>query len=85
MVFRNLLLWVPVMLIAVPKRHMTQSELWTDPTIARVAGVAARIGSEHCPGGYRLLANFGRDGMQSQEHGHMHILGGAPLGRYVSA
>ena len=28
-VFRNLLNWVPVMLLAVPREHMLQGELWT--------------------------------------------------------
>ena len=36
-----------------------------------------------CPGGFRLLTNFGYDAMQSQEHGHLHILGGTYLGHYV--
>jgi diadenosine tetraphosphate (Ap4A) HIT family hydrolase len=36
-----------------------------------------------CPGGFRLLTNFGYDAMQSQEHGHLHILGGTFLGHYV--
>ena len=83
MVFRNRLRWVPVMLMAVPKRHMTQAELWTDPMVAKVATVAAEVGAQQCPNGFRLLANFGRDGMQSQEHGHLHILGGVHLGPYA--
>ena len=32
---------------------------------------------------FRLLTNFGYDAMQSQEHGHLHILGGTFLGHYV--
>ncbi len=82
-VFRNHLRWAPVMLLAIPKAHMTQTQLWIDPVIAKVASVAAAMGAEHCPGGYRLLANFGPDAMQSQEHGHMHIVGGMHLGPYV--
>jgi len=81
MVFRNRLHWVPVMLLAVPKRHMTQAELWRD--MGRVGEVAVRLGQEHCPRGFRLLANFGVDAMQSQEHGHVHILGGTFLGEYA--
>lgn len=83
MVFRNRLRWVPVMLLAVPKSHVTQAELWTDSIIARVSTVAAHIGAEQCPNGFRLLANFGRDAMQSQEHGHVHIIGGIHLGPYA--
>ncbi len=82
-VFRNLLRWVPLMLLAVPKQHMTQAQLWTDPMIAKVSKVAAQIGAQQCPSGFRLLANFGLDAMQSQEHGHMHIIGGVHLGPYA--
>ncbi len=81
MVFRNRLRWVPVMLLAVPKRHVTQEELWRD--MGRLGQVAVRLGQEHCPRGFRLLSNFGYDAMQSQEHGHLHILGGTFLGEYA--
>ncbi len=80
-VFRNRLRWVPVMLLAVPKAHRTQAELWED--MGRVGEVAVRMGQEHCPGGFRLLSNFGYEAMQSQEHGHVHVLGGTFLGEYV--
>jgi len=81
MVFRNLLRWVPVMLLVVPKRHVSQEELWRN--MGRVGEIAVRMGQEHCPGGFRLLSNFGMDAMQSQQHGHVHILGGTFLGEYA--
>lgn len=80
-VFRNRLKWVPVMLLVVPRRHISQEELWRD--MGRAGAVAVRLGQEHCPNGFRLLANFGPDAMQSQEHGHVHILGGISLGEYA--
>jgi len=80
-VFRNRLRWVPVMLLAVPKRHMDQSELWQNP--GRVGEIAVRMGHDHCPGGFRLLSNFGHDAMQSQPHAHVHIIGGMFLGEYA--
>lgn len=81
MVFRNRLRWVPVMLLAVPKVHKTQLDLWRE--MGRVSEVAVRMGEEHCPMGFRLLSNFGDEAMQSQEHGHVHILGGTFLGEYA--
>jgi histidine triad (HIT) family protein len=81
MVFRNRLHWVPVMLLAVPKVHVTQEELWSN--LGRVGEVAAEVGEAHCPRGFRLVANFGPDAMQSQSHGHVHILGGTFLGEYA--
>ena len=80
--FRNRLRWVPVMLLVIPKRHLTQAELWQDP--AEVSRVAASLGEQHCPRGFRLLSNFGPDAMQSQQHAHVHVLGGTFLGEYVS-
>lgn len=80
-VFRNRLRWVPVMLLSVPKLHMTQAELWQN--IGHVGEVAVRMGREHCSGGFRLLSNFGPDAMQSQEHAHVHVIGGIFLGEYA--
>jgi histidine triad (HIT) family protein len=81
-VFRNLLKWAPLMLLAVPKRHMTQEEMWRDMT--EIGPIATRLGQTYSPNGFRLLSNFGPEGGQSQEHAHLHILGGRALGRYVS-
>jgi len=30
-----------------------------------------------------LVSNFGLDAMQTQQHGHVHILGGTFLGEYA--
>ena len=79
----NLLQWVPVMLMVIPKKHMSQGEMWQDPIIAKIASVAVQVGAERCPEGFRLLSNFGHQAMQSQPHGHLHVLGGAQMGRYV--
>ena len=79
----NVLQWVPVMLMVIPKKHMSQGEMWQDPIIAKIARVAVQVGSERCPEGFRLLSNFGHQAMQSQPHGHLHVLGGAQMGRYV--
>jgi len=35
------------------------------------------------PNGFRILSNFGRDGLQSQSHGHLHVIGGTHLGEYA--
>ena len=83
LVFDNKLRWVPVMLLVVPKRHLTQAELWEDGTIAKIGAVAVKVGRELCPGGFRLLSNFGPDAMQSQAHGHVHVFGGTHLGPYA--
>ena len=81
-VTQNILRWVPGMLLAMTKEHTTQAELWEEH-IGKVGKVAHRVGAQLCPGGYRLLSNFGYNAMQSQDHGHLHILGGTFLGHYV--
>jgi histidine triad (HIT) family protein len=80
-VIRNVLRWAPVMLLAMKKQHTTQDQLWHD--MGEVGRVASEIGAFHCPNGFRLLSNFGYDAMQSQEHGHLHIVGGTHLGPYA--
>ena len=84
-VFDNQLRWVPVMLLLVPRRHMTQSELWNDGTLfAKIGALAVSLGQDYCPKGFRILSNFGHDALQTQPHGHLHVVGGSPLGLYVS-
>ena len=84
MVFHNQLTWAPVMLLVVPKRHMSQGELWASGELLAAMGeLAARLGAESCPDGFRVLSNFGADGLQTQPHGHLHVIGGAPLGLYM--
>ena len=74
MVFENILGWTRVMLLAVPREHRTQTELWEN--LGSVGRIAVEMGRRHAPEGFRLLSNFGALGMQSQSHGHMHILNG---------
>ena len=83
-VFRNQLRWVPVMLLASPKQHMTQADLWEGELLGKLGRIASEVGRAHCPGGYRLASNLGWDAKQSQEHAHIHVLGGTFLGDYVN-
>ncbi len=80
-VIKNRMQWTPVMLLAMPKKHLTQEELWSG--MGRVGAIAVEMGQKLCPSGFRLLSNFGRDAMQSQHHAHVHVLGGTYLGPYA--
>ena len=69
----------PVHILVIPREpfeDITQSD---EQTIARVMAVAARLGREHCPGGFRLVINTGADAGQSVQHWHVHVLGGREL------
>ena len=83
-VITNHLRWDPVMLLALPRQHMTQEELWSNELFSRIIRVSLDLGTRLCPQGFRFVSNFGEDAMQSQEHGHLHVLGGTLLGRYLS-
>lgn len=82
-VIDNVLRWLPVMLLVIPRQHLRQEEFWSSDLIATASRLAVEMGKQHCPHGFRLLCNFGYDAMQSQEHGHLHVLGGAFLGPYA--
>lgn len=83
-VFDNRLDWVPVMLLLVPRQHMSQTDLWSDGAmLGRLGAIASKLGHEQAPNGFRILSNFGADALQSQSHGHLHVLGGTRLGLYV--
>ena len=83
LVIHNALAWVPVMFLIVPKKHVSQEEFWQSEKFPRAANLAVDIAKKDSPEGYRLLSNFGAHGMQSQSHGHLHILGGENLGLYL--
>jgi len=40
---------------------------------------AGQLGKEHCPGGFRIVVNDGKDGAQSVYHLHVHVLGGRQM------
>ena len=83
-VLDNQLRWLPVMLLLVPRQHLTQTEMWSSgPLMSRIGEMAVGLGEQHCPAGFRILSNFGPDALQTQPHGHLHLIGGAELGLYL--
>ena len=79
----NRLTWVPVMLLVMPKKHLSQIEAWRSGLMARLGNVAVDMDCTYAPKGFRVLSNFGSDALQTQGHGHLHVIGGAYLGLYV--
>ena len=79
----NKLTWVPVMLLVMPKQHLTQIQLWSSGIMERMGTTAVNLGAMYAPNGFRILSNFGYDGLQSQSHGHLHVIGGTYLGHYA--
>ena len=79
----NKLDWVPLMLLVMPKEHLSQIAMWDSDLLPRLGRLAVDMGAMYAPNGFRILSNFGRDGLQSQSHGHLHVVGGTFLGHYV--
>jgi len=75
--FHNRLDWARVMLLVVPRSHITQGEFWTGDVLNEAARLAVELGESLCPEGFRLISNFGRPAHQSQEHAHLHLVSGA--------
>ncbi|MDD2534891.1 MAG: histidine triad nucleotide-binding protein [Eubacteriales bacterium] len=85
--FRDMHPKAPVHVLIVPKTHVETIEalaahengqvIWGALLLA-IPKVAAALGVS--ASGYRLINNFGRDGGQSVDHIHIHLLGGRNLG-----
>ena len=82
--FRDVNPQAPVHVLVIPKTKVARfEELKGRPAsevgefFSRVAKVAGELGLEK--GGYRVVINNGRDGQQTVEYLHAHILGGRGL------
>lgn len=80
----------PVHTLVIPKgKYVSMNDFTDRASDAEIAAVTRAISKvAELKGvtdtGYRLLANTGRDGMQSVPHLHFHILGGKRLGVLVA-
>lgn len=88
--FRDLHPQAPVHVLVIPKgpyASLDDFSLGAPPELQvgflRAVGATARaLGLVE--GGYRILANHGRDGGQEVPHLHVHVFGGRALGRMVA-
>lgn len=88
--FHDIAPQAPVHILVVPKGEWVS---WDDFSaraepdeiagFVRAVGHVAREQGLVDPG-YRLLANVGRHGGQEVPHLHVHLFGGAPLGRMIA-
>ena len=74
----------PVHVLVIPKRHIA-SHAHALPEDAALLGsllaAAGEVARMHSlENGYRLVVNTGRDGGQTVDHLHVHVLGGRALG-----
>ena len=70
----------PTHVLVLPVAHVASAADLTDddgPLLGRLFAVAAELArAEGLDGGWRLVTNVGRDGGQSVDHLHLHLLGG---------
>lgn len=83
--FRDLHPKAPTHILLIPRKHvasLNDLEEEHDAVVGHLVRVAAKLaGEEEIAGrGYRLVANCGREGGQSVDHVHFHLLGGRALG-----
>ena len=80
----------PVHVLVVPKGpYVSLADFGAEGSSEEIAGffravaeTAQQLGLEE--GGYRILANAGLDANQEVPHFHVHLFGGAPLGRMLN-
>jgi histidine triad (HIT) family protein len=74
----------PVHVLVIPKRPIASLAEATEADadlLGHLVFVATQLACTLGLGdGYRLVVNCGRDGGQSVDHLHVHLLGGRPLG-----
>ena len=82
--FNDINPWAPVHFLVVPKRHIPSMAQVTPDDAALLGRMMALIpqlareqGCNPYPdGGFRVVANTGRDGGQEVAHLHFHVMGG---------
>ena len=79
--FRDINPQAPVHVLIVPKKHM-DNILECDAETAAALAEAIRVIARQegvAESGFRVISNCGRDGAQSVNHLHIHLLGGKAL------
>ena len=79
--FRDINPQAPVHVLIVPKKHM-DNILECDTETAAALTEAIRVIAKQegvAESGFRVISNCGRDGAQSVNHLHIHLLGGKAL------
>ncbi len=82
--FKDLDPQAPVHVLLIPKEHIasaTEITLENSGVVAHIFEVAAKLAGElGLANGFRIVNNCGKDGMQSVQHLHFHLLGGKEMG-----
>ena len=79
--FRDINPQAPVHVLVVPKKHMDNILQCDAETAAALTDAVRQIAASEgvAESGFRLVSNCGRDGAQSVNHLHIHLMGGKQL------
>uniref|UniRef100_A0A7S2YT32 HIT domain-containing protein n=1 Tax=Entomoneis paludosa TaxID=265537 RepID=A0A7S2YT32_9STRA len=82
--FKDISPQAPTHVILIPKvrdglTQLCKARVDQEGILGHLLFVAAQIGKEHCPEGYRIVINDGKEGAQTVYHLHVHILGGRQM------
>jgi histidine triad (HIT) family protein len=69
----------PVHILVIPREPFEDATVADGSTLGHIMQVAAKIGKENCPNGFRLVTNTGEEGGQTVQHLHVHVLGGREM------
>lgn len=74
----------PKHFLVIPRRHITSAAELTEedgPLLGRIFAVIANLAKKAgIEKGYRVVSNVGKEGGQSVDHLHFHVLGGRQMG-----
>ena len=79
--FRDINPQAPVHVLVVPKKHMDNVLQCDAQTAAALTDAVQKIAASEgvAESGFRIISNCGRDGAQSVNHLHVHLMGGRKL------
>lgn len=80
--FRDVNPQAPVHILIIPKKHVASLDDATDSDLlGKMLSLAAAIARQEkiSKSGYRTVINTGKDGGQSVDHLHIHLLGGRAM------
>ena len=80
--FKDLNPQAPVHILIIPKKHVASLDDANDSDLlGRMMALAAAIARQEgiAKSGYRTVINTGKDGGQSVDHLHIHLLGGRAM------
>lgn len=82
--FRDVNPCAPVHCLVIPKHRngltgISKATVNQKAILGHLLFVAATVGNKECPTGYRIVINEGKDGAQSVNHLHLHVMGGRQM------